>query len=773
MVWYGVVPPFICKHTKYFSYIRSLMYEIQYIAVILPRKLEWEPCYGVNPDTTGTPLIGDRVRVNFAGKEYIAVVSGIGITPDTDKSRIRTITAIESHLERIFPEEISFWRQVAGYYMCSVGEVYKAAYPNHKTELEEARGKAELRSKERTETAIRKIQIKISRLQARLETKKEQLSRAKKESTRETYNSQIARIDEDIEKLLKKIAEFTGGIQSTDANRTESSSTGTSIYVNDQGPQLNESQSEAYRQIKAAFGEGKPVLLHGVTGSGKTEIYIRNAMDTLSEGKNVLYLVPEIALSRQLEERLRGYFGQKLMTFHSAQSAASRRDTASLIRRAGSETGSYVVLGTRSSIFLPHNNLGLIIIDEEHDNSYKQDSPAPRYNGRDAAMMLARIHGSDVLLGSATPSLESLHNCNSGKYRLTELETRYHGCGNADIEIIDTKEEWRKNGMRGSFSMKLIGHIRSTIDKGGQVIIFRSRRSYAPALQCRDCGELLKCPHCNVSVSLHMGNRIQCHHCGWKGSFNGHCLKCNGTLAAIGAGTQKIEEEAAALFPQARIARLDSDSTQNKRYEADTIRDFSNGEIDILIGTQIISKGFDFSKLSLVVVIAADSLLAMQDFRADEKAMQLLEQLRGRSGRRGSRGLFIIQTSQPQHPVYQKIINNDSKAFNTELLCERKDFLFPPYSRIISLTVKDRYENRLIGSTSELAGLLAVINVQVTGPYAPVPDRIADQYIRCIRLSLPKDRHLTERKEAIRQIISSFEKERKYTGHIIIDVDPV
>ena len=751
------------------------MSELVYISVILPLKLEWEPCYASSQDETSVPHVGDRVRVMFAGNEYIAVVSGTDITPDTDKSRIRHIISIENHLERILPEEIALWKQVAEYYMCSVGEVYKAAYPVHKTSLEDARGRADKRSRERTESAIRSLQMKISRLESRLETRREQSAKARKESTREAYNEQIDRISEDIRRFQAEITALTAKIQTS---AEDEANYRPAVCSNDYGqktddntcPVLNESQTEAYRQIKTAFEAGKPVLLHGVTGSGKTEIYIRNAIDTLAKGRNVLYLVPEIALSRQLEERLRGYFGKRLLTFHSAQSAAARRDTATLIRR--SEAGGYMILGTRSSIFLPHNNLGMIIIDEEHDSSYKQDSPAPRYNGRDAAMMLARIHGADVLLGSATPSLESLYNCNAGKYRLTTLETRYHGCDNADIEIIDTKEERRKNGMRGSFSMKLIGHIRRTIDEGGQVIIFRSRRSYSPVLQCRDCGELLKCPHCNVSVSLHLDNRLQCHHCGWKGRLNGHCPKCNGPLAAVGAGTQKIEEEAAALFPQARIARLDSDSAQNKTYETDTIRGFSNGDIDILIGTQIISKGFDFSNLSLVVVIAADSLLAMQDFRADEKAMHLLEQLRGRCGRRESKGMFVIQTSQPQHPVYQRIMNNDSKIFNTELLNERKEFLFPPYSRIISLTIKDRYEDRLAVIASALAELFCRAGVQITGPYAPVPDKIADQHIRCIRLSLPKDRHLTERKAAIRQVISSFEKERKYTGRIIIDVDP-
>ena len=554
-------------------------------------------------------------------------------------------------------------------------------------------------------------------------------------------------------------------------------------------------------------------------GSGKTEIYIKLAKDTLRQGRNVLYLVPEIALSRQLEERLREHFAETLLVFHSGESAVSRRSTAERIRESaiskkstderireaagmqglthegnGESSHGYIVLGTRSSLFLPHHDLGLIIIDEEHDSSYKQDSPAPRYNGRDAALMLSAIHtrisgkACRTLLGSATPSLEELYNCQVGRHELVSLKERYHGSQDIEVEIVDTRAERRKNGMVGDFSRKLLSRIEEAVRNGGQVMILRSRRAWSPVLQCESCGEIAKCPHCNVSLSLHAGQTgpqssgiMVCHYCGFKKAYIQSCSSCGGKLKQLGAGTQKIEEEAAALFPNARIARLDSDTAQNKTYESKTIKGFANGEIDILIGTQIVTKGFDFSNLSLVAVIAADGLLGMQDFRADEKALQLLEQFRGRCGRRERKGLFVIQTSQPEHPVYQKIADNEASTLNMTLMQERKDFNFPPFSRIVELTIKDTFEDRAERMAMRLGNIMRkhfesagtpILGGPVTGPYAPVVDRIADQHIRTIRISLRKDRNLAKGKETIRTAIREFEKSQKYDGHITINVDP-
>ena len=746
------------------------MSEICYISVIIPLKLEWEPCYSIirSEAHESDVKVGDRVRVMFAGKEYIGVVSSTDCVPETDASRIKNILSVERHLDSVFPEEIELWRQVADYYMCTVGEVYKAAYPTHKTSLEEAKGKSVQKAEERRQNTIRTIGLRIENILKRVNSKKEQLARAKKDSTREAYSEQIAKAEAELQRLHERIRMLNDGTaEATDADLSPIT-----------GPIFNTCQKEAYNNIGQAFKMGKNVLLNGVTGSGKTEIYIKKAMETLAEGRNVLYLVPEIALSRQLEERLQGYFGKQLMTFHSAQTAVAKRDIASHIRKASKDNHKgYIILGTRSAVFLPHNNLGLIIVDEEHDNSYKQDSPAPRYNGRDTALMLSRIHKADVILGSATPSLESLYNCQTGKLHLIRMESRYHNSQDTDVEIIDTKAERRKRGMRGNFSVRLIQHINRTLTEGGQVMILRSRRSYSPAIQCQECGELQKCPHCNVAVSISRntitGNEMMtCHHCGWHSPYTGRCRNCGGTTIHFGAGTQKIEEEVARLFPTARTARLDGDSAQNRTFESETIKNFSKGKIDILIGTQMISKGFDFSGLSLVVILSADSLLALQDFRADEKACQLMEQLRGRCGRRDRKGLFIIQTSQPQHPVYQHIAINNTSTLSMDLMEERKLFGFPPYSRIISITIKDRYEKRLKLMEQLLHESLVNAGIETTMPYSPMPDRIADQFIRCMRISMPKDRMLNKTKSLLRTVIAEFEKERKYSGHIVLDVDP-
>ena len=596
------------------------MCKANYISVILPLKLEWEPCYSL-PEGISQVEIGDRVKVVFANKEYSGVVSATGISPETDPGKIKPILHVEKEMDRVLPQEIELWRNVAQYYLCSTGEVYKAAYPSGKINMEEARAAARSKVRERRERLIESIEGKIGKLKARLTKKEEQHAKARKDSSKATYASEINKIKEDIRLAEEALAATLGTALSHDTKTVEQEQ---------KGLELTEAQQKAYDGIRKGFINGMPVLLHGVTGSGKTEIYTKLAREAMASGRNVLYLVPEIALSRQLEDRLYRYFGERLIVFHSGESAASRRNAAEVIRQSAKTGEGYIVLGTRSSLFLPHNGLGLIIVDEEHDNSYKQDSPAPRYNGRDTALMLHRIHGCDIILGSATPSLEEVYNCQTGKHALVELNERFHGSENADIEIIDTKAERRKRGMNGNFSRKLIDHINSTLEDGGQVMILRSRRSWAPVMQCDSCGEIVRCPHCNVSLSYHKDGRMRCHYCGYSEPYKGSCRKCNGSLINLGAGTQKIEEEAAALFPNARIARLDSDTAQNKAYEANTIKGFSNGEIDILIGTQIVAKGFDFSNLSLVAVIAADGLLGMQDFRADEKALQLLEQFRGR-----------------------------------------------------------------------------------------------------------------------------------------------
>ena len=801
-----------------------------FIQVILPLRLEWEPFYyqeielsesagdapGLFPVTsTGSVTerdkeqvrVGDRVRVNFAGKEYVGVVSMADAGKQAEEmgivDKVKPILGMAEGLEPVTKEEIELWRQIAEYYLCTVGEVYKAAYPAQKVEKEVVQARQEALKVEREEKNRTKIADKIKRLEERAEKKAELAAKARKAESRERYLAEKEMLEGEIGLLVRELTSMVGELCRTTGSVTgygdsvtyhqDEEPIGGSIIETSEGTEkeisLSAAQEEAYSKIKEIFAKGKPALLHGVTGSGKTEIYLKLAQETLAMGKNVLYLVPEIALSRQLEDRISETFPE-LLVFHSGETMSRKREVATVLRHAGEPAEGYVVLGTRSAIFLPHKNLGLVIVDEEHDTSYKQDSPAPRYNGRETAIMMAKIFGANVILGSATPSLESLYNCSVGRYGLVTLNKRFYDAADSDIEIIDTIAERRKNGMIGNFSRKLIEHIGKCLGEHRQVLILRERRAYSPIVQCQECGEIPKCRCCNVSLSLHRradgSERLVCHYCGRVYEYTGKCHKCGGELKPLGSGTQKIEEEASKLFPNARIARLDSDTAQSRKYETDTIRKFSNGEIDILIGTRMVAKGFDFSGLSLVAVLQADSILGQEDYRADERGLQLLEQFRGRCGRRGEKGLFVIQTSQPEHPVYQSIDGKlDENGTMARFLGERKLFGYPPYSRVIGVVIKDYNQARVDLLSRDLGeylrGALAVKvsfapgaqnGPNVIGPYSPAIDKISNQNIRQIRVLLPKDRSLARNKETLAAAVERFEKEKKYSGHIALDVDP-
>ena len=803
-----------------------------FIQVILPLRLEWEPFYyqeielsesagdasGLFPVTsTGSVTerdkeqvrVGDRVRVNFAGKEYVGVVSMADAGKQAEEmgivDKVKPILGMAEGLEPVTKEEIELWRQIAEYYLCTVGEVYKAAYPAQKVEKEVVQARQEALKVEREEKNRTKIADKIKRLEERAEKKAELAAKARKSKSRERYLAEKEMLEGEIGLLVRELTSMVGEHCRTTGSVTgygdsvtyhqDEEPIGGSIIETSEGTEkeisLSAAQEEAYSKIKEIFAKGKPALLHGVTGSGKTEIYLKLAQETLAMGKNVLYLVPEIALSRQLEDRISETFPE-LLVFHSGETMSRKREVATVLRHAGepAEGKGYVVLGTRSAIFLPHKNLGLVIVDEEHDTSYKQDSPAPRYNGRETAIMMAKIFGANVILGSATPSLESLYNCSVGRYGLVTLNKRFYDAADSDIEIIDTIAERRKNGMIGNFSRKLIEHIGKCLGEQRQVLILRERRAYSPIVQCQECGDIPKCRCCNVSLSLHRradgSERLVCHYCGRVYEYTRKCHKCGGELKPLGSGTQKIEEEASKLFPNARIARLDSDTAQSRKYETDTIRKFSNGEIDILIGTRMVAKGFDFSGLSLVAVLQADSILGQEDYRADERGLQLLEQFRGRCGRRGEKGLFVIQTSQPEHPVYQSIDGKlDENGTMARFLGERKLFGYPPYSRVIGVVIKDYNQARVDLLSRDLGEYLReALAVKVSfapgvqngpnviGPYSPAIDKISNQNIRQIRVLLPKDRSLARNKETLAAAVERFEKEKKYSGHIALDVDP-
>lgn len=537
-------------------------------------------------------------------------------------------------------------------------------------------------------------------------------------------------------------------------------------------PKLSSAQQTAFEAIRKALEAHKTALLYGVTGSGKTEIYMNLAAPQIEAGRNVLMLVPEIAMSRQLQERLAKVFGDNLLVFHSRLTAPQKK--AALLKLASGKP--LLVLGTRSAIFLPLERLGMVIVDEEHDSSYKQDDPAPRYNGRDAAILLAAQRKADIVLGSATPSFEAMYNVASGKYIQVELTEKYHKSVEPAIKLIDMRKARRLRDVKGSFSREVLNEIGKTLGRGEQVMVFRSRRAYAPMVQCPECGDIPKCPHCNVSLSYHkFNNTLECHYCGYRKPFSGVCGACGkGVPALKGSGTEKIEEELQQCFPETEVARFDAQTTESKAKEKRMLEDFAAGKTGILVGTQMITKGFDFDKLSLVVVVSADSLFALQDFRADERALQLLQQLRGRAGRREKPGRMLIQTDQPEHPVLQRLTgNSDEEAMRLGSLSERRMFGYPPYVRLIVITIKDRSEGRLWHLERDMQALLAECGVTgVMGPVKPAIDKVAGELISQFWLKLPRTGALASTKALLYEKIGLLCLKYKSAPNIVIDVDP-
>ena len=740
---------------------------LKYLKVILPLKLDWEPCYSVLPGTEGgVPSVGTRVSVRFAGRKYVGVVSESDVTPDIELTKIQRIIRVEDGISPVTEVEMRLWRFVSDYYLCPVGEVYKAAYPSLKNDGEMIRSRERLRAEERLRRMNAALAAKRERLEAAVERRRAMYEKAVRPETREKYLEALTKAENELNALPLEIA-------AQDDSRS---------YTRLPLPSLSLAQQTCLEQIRGFFSKKSPVLLDGVTGSGKTEVYISLAANVLDSGGSILYMIPEIAVSKQLGNRLKEVFGNQLALFHSGMSASARSLAVEKVRM-----GNCIVLGTRSSVFLPFMDLGLVIVDEEHDNSYKQETPAPRYSGRDTAMMLARFHGADLLLGTATPSLESLYNCRTGRLAKVMLRERYFGDDRTVVEIVNTAEERRKRGMKGSFSYKLIDRMKEALKGGGQILLLRSRKSYSPAVQCSRCGKIPRCPHCDVSLSWHLDEgRLKCHYCGWNRPFNAVCPDCGGHLEPLGAGTQRVVEEVSMLFPDARVARIDGDMISGSAGEEAVIRDFSQGLIDILVGTQIVTKGFDFARLSLVAVLQADSLLGFQDFRADEKALQILEQFRGRVGRRGQRGLFLIQTATPEHPVYKYVASEQrSDDLAETILAERFAFGYPPFSRIIQITLRDSDEGsatslaaalaRAIRSEFGISGLVRnqADQVSVLGPYAPAVDKVSNLYIRLIRVSIMKNQTLMDNKRRLASLVSDFGKENRCSAQLSLDVDPL
>ncbi len=544
---------------------------------------------------------------------------------------------------------------------------------------------------------------------------------------------------------------------------------------NDSLKRLNEYQKEALTTITDHFKADKVVLLHGVTSSGKTEVYVQLIEACINNSQQALYLLPEIALTTQLITRLQDYFGEKVAVYHSKYSVQERVEVWNNVRFEKKK--AQVVIGARSSLFLPFSNLGLIIVDEEHEGSFKQFDPAPRYHARDAAVVLGNLHGAKVLLGSATPSVETFFNAQTGKYGYAKIDRRFGNVLMPEVELVDLKEQTRKRKMKGHFSERLMEEIEEALAAEEQVILFQNRRGYAPIVECTTCGHSPQCPNCDVSLTYHQYKKqLRCHYCGHHIALPQSCEACGSpTLDTKGFGTEQVAEELANLFPDARISRMDLDTTRGKHAYEKIITAFEQQEMDILVGTQMLTKGLDFRNVSLVGIMNADSLLNFPDYRAHERSYQLLTQVAGRAGRTKKRGKVIIQSYNPYHQILKQVSTNDYLEMFDEQLYERQQYKYPPANRIIKITFKHKEYNRLNEAAEWFArGLRNVFAANVLGPEYPPVARIRNQYLKHVLLKIPANQSLPKTKIRIRRIEKSFNAIAQYRSvRVLYNVDHI
>ncbi len=544
---------------------------------------------------------------------------------------------------------------------------------------------------------------------------------------------------------------------------------------------LNEHQTKALNEINKAFTEKDVVLFHGITSSGKTEIYIKLIEEVIAKGKQVLYLLPEIALTTQIINRLRKYFGNKIGVYHSKYNKHERVEIWNNVLNSDSsdevKKSSYrIILGPRSAMFLPFNNLGLVIVDEEHDTSYKQFDPAPRYNARDSAIYLAGMHKSKTVIGSATPSIESYYNANIEKYALVDLKQRFGGIQMPEILIADIKQESRRKTMRSHFSSFLLNHVEEALKNKEQVILFQNRRGFSLRLECETCNWMPECKNCDVTLIYHkQNNQLRCHYCGYSTRIPEKCPSCGNTKILMrGFGTEKVEEELAIIFPESRIVRMDLDTTRSKFAYQRIINDFEDRKIDVLVGTQMVTKGLDFDNVSIVGILNADNMINFPDLRSFERSFQLMAQVSGRAGRKKKRGKVIIQTYNPLHPVIRFVIDNDYVSMFNSQLIERRNFKYPPFTRLIQIKLKHKDYNVLNKAASEFAALLREkLGKRVLGPEYPMVSRIKNLFIKTVLIKIGKEISISSVKSEILKRVEMFYKNKDFKSvRILIDVDP-
>lgn len=827
-----------------------------YARVIVPRPLEGTFTYRVPEELQSAAGVGKRVVVPFGGKRFVTgVIESLSPVKDSDVINVKDIQDVLDVSPMVVHPQIKLWQWLADYYMCAVGDVFKAAMPQGlKPESEsvvEFSDDAEpeifegLTSRDMELVSIVREKKKISVKElakslgvASVESRVARLVDAGVLTMHESMTGRYRRLK--VQKVIPAIPENdhislmaafeavkrSRGQQETltrlialsgfnnptiatkavsRADLLESSPTVTWEHVmalkrkglvtvetyevsrfsspEDGGgaftaplPELSEAQAKALQEIHQSFIDRSVTLLRGVTSSGKTEIYMHLIKYVLDQGRQALFLVPEIALTTQLTRRLQRVFGSKVIIYHSKFSDSERVD---IWRDMATSPKPCVVIGARSSVFLPFSNLGLVIVDEEHEPSYKQYDPAPRYNGRDAAIVLASLHGAKTLLGSATPTVETYYKAKeTGKYGLVELTTRYGDVSLPDIELVDVARERQRKGMDGAFANSVIAAGRHTIEDGRQVIFFHNRRGFSPRARCRMCQFVPKCDHCDVALTYHKRtNTLECHYCGAVYPVPKVCPNCKEPTVEIeGYGTERVEEGLDILYPDSRILRMDLDTTRNKDSYSEIINQFSSHKADILVGTQMVTKGLDFGDVGLVAVINADNIINFPDFRSCERAFNMLEQVSGRAGRRaGAPGKVMIQTYTPGHPVLDFVSRHDYTGFYEHELQQRRAFCYPPFSRIINVFIKHRDRATIDRVAREYTSRLkTLLGNRVNGPIEPPVARVASLYIRQVMLRVEAEASVKQVKNILREVYVEMNAGVERTGATIhYDVDPV
>lgn len=754
-----------------------------FVDVILPVPLEGLFTYGLPEQWAVQVTMGVRVLVPLGkSKHYIAMAVRVHQTePQVKWKNIEQVLDDKPVLRQ---EQIRLWQWISDYYMSPIGDVFKAAMPSGM--------KTEEGYRPRTETCLDLAEK--WRSEQNLHLALDMMRRAEKQrKVFETFltmtgwdqiegsvpQGQIEELSRDelmnathcTAAVLKSLID-RGFLTTYEREVGRLNHGGEPDYTRIQA--LSTAQQDAYNDILMGFLKKNVVLLHGVTSSGKTELYIHLIKRAIERHEQVLYLMPEIALTVQMQQRLQRVFGNRLGIYHSKYSDAERVE---IWKKQLSDAPYDVILGARSAVFLPFQKLGLVIIDEEHETSFKQQDPAPRYHARSAAIVLASMYGAKTLLGTATPSAESYHNVLTGKYALATLNTRYKDIALPEIRVVDTKDLQRRKMMHGPFSPQLLAAVRAALDNGEQAILFQNRRGFAPMVECKQCGWVPKCQNCDVSLTLHKNtSQLSCHYCGFTYRVPEQCPSCESReLMTRGFGTEKVEDQILELFPDARVARMDLDTTRTRSAYERIIGDFSAGRTNILIGTQMVTKGLDFDRVSVVGILNADSMLNYPDFRAYEHAFTMMSQVSGRAGRKGKQGLVLLQTKNKDLDVVRQVVTNDFQSFFRDLEQERRDFRYPPFSHLIYVYMRNK-DNRLLESAAMEMGarLRQWFGGRVLGPDKPAVAKVKTMNIRKIVLKLELGIDLASVRKYLRQAEQQMMQNKQYASlQIYFDVDPL